>query len=75
MERLESGRIAMTVYVGEYASSRSVGRLWKRTDNIKGCLRKRSLDVWQARRMVQDRSVWQGFMRGNAQGVTQGMTL
>ena len=52
-----------------------LGRLWKRTDNIKGCLRKRSLDVWQARRMVQDRSVWQGFMRGNAQGVTQGMTL
>ena len=29
-------------------------------------LRKRGLDVRQGRRMVQDRSEWRGFVRGNA---------
>ena len=34
-------------------------------DTVKGCLRmrKRGLDVKQARRMVQERSVWRGFVR------------
>ena len=30
---------------------------------MKECLRRRGLDVRQARRMVQDRSEWQGFVR------------
>ena len=43
-----------------------MGRLWKRLIYIvKDCLKKRDLDVWQAIRMVNDRSVWQGFVRGN----------
>ena len=49
-------RIAKRVYVGECGASRSVGRPQKRwIDTVKECLRKRGLDVRQARRMVQDR--------------------
>ena len=41
VERMESDRIAKRVYVGECASSRSVGRLRKRwVDTVKECLRK-----------------------------------
>ena len=40
---------------------------------LKDCLRKRGLEVRQARRVVQDRSEWQGFVRGNALGIAQGM--
>ena len=51
--------IAKRVCVGEYAGSRSVGRPWKRwIDNVKDCLKKRGLDVMQARRMVPDKSEW-----------------
>ena len=50
------------IYVGECAGSCSVGRLLKRwIDTIKGCLKKRGLDIRQARRMVRDKSLWQGF--------------
>ena len=57
VERMESDRIAKRVYVGECAGSRSVGRPRKRwADTVKDCLRKRCLDVRQARRMVQDKS-------------------
>ena len=35
---------------------------------MKDCLRKRGLEVRQSRRMVQDRSEWQGFVRGNEWG-------
>ena len=46
-------------YVGVCAGSHLVCRPWKRwTDTVKYCLRKRSLDVRQTRRMVQDRNVW-----------------
>ena len=65
MERMERDRIAKKIYVGECVSSHSVGRLRKRLiDNGKDCLRKRGLDVRQARRMVQDRSEWWRFVRG-----------
>ena len=54
-------------YVGEWAGSCSVGRLWKRwIDAMKDCLKKRGLDVRQGRRMLHDRSVWWGFVKGNA---------
>ena len=43
------------------------------TDTVKDCLRKRGLDVKQARRMVQDRSEWQGFARGNAWDIARVM--
>ena len=66
VERMESDRIAKGVYVGECVGSRSEGRPQKRCiDTVKECLRKRGLDVRQAKRMVQDRSEWQGFVRGN----------
>ena len=59
---------------GECAGSRSVGRPRKRwLDNVKACLRKRGLDVTQARRMVQDRSEWRGFVSGNAWVVARGI--
>ena len=74
MVRKESDRIAKTVYVGECAGSRSVGRPRKRwVDTVKECLRKRGLDVRQARRMVQDRSEWQRFVRENTWGVARGL--
>ena len=74
VERMETDRIAKRVYVGECAGSRSVGRPRKRwIDTVKECLRKRGLDVRQARRMVQNRSEWRGFVRGNAWGVAWGM--
>ena len=55
VEKMEKERIAKRVFVGECAGSRSVGRLRKRLIyTVK--VRKRGLDVRQARRMVQDRS-------------------
>ena len=66
-ERKEKDRIAKRVYVGECAGNRSEGKPKKRwIDTVKECLRKRGLDVRQARRMVQDRSVWREFGRGKA---------
>ena len=74
MERMENDRIAKRVYVGKCAGSCLVGRPWKRwTDTTKDCLKKRGLNVRQARRMVHDRIIWQGFVRGNAWGVARGM--
>ena len=71
---MERVRVAKRVYVGEYVGSHSVGRPWKRCiDTVKKCLRKRGLDVRQARRMVQDRNEWRGFVRWNAWGVAQWM--
>ena len=46
VERMENDRIAKKVYVGECASSCSVGRLQKRwIDTEKEYLRKRGLEV------------------------------
>ena len=60
--------------IWECADSCSVGNPWKRwIDTVKGCLRKRGLNVRQVRRMMQDRSKWQGFVRWNALGVARGM--
>ena len=74
MERMENDRIVKRVYAGECAGSRLVGRPRKRwIDTVKDCLKERGLDVRQARRMVQDRSEWRGFARGNAWGVARGM--
>ena len=67
VERMERDSIAKRVYVGECTGTLSVGRLWKRwIDTVKDCLKKRRLDIRQARRMVQDGSEWWGFVRGNA---------
>ena len=57
MERMEIEKIAKRVYIGESTGSHAVGRPRRRLiDTVKDCLRKRGLDVKQARRMVQDRS-------------------
>ena len=74
VERMENDRIAKRVYVGDCVGNHSVGRLWKRWINtMKGCLRKRGLDVTQARRMVQDRCEWCGFVRRHAWVIAWGM--
>ena len=74
MERMEKDRILKRVYVGECAGSRSVGRPQRRwIDAVMECLRKRGLDDRQAKRMVQERSEWRGFVRENAWGVARGM--
>ena len=60
---VERDGIAKRVYLGECAGSCSVGRLRKRwIDTMKKCLKKRDLDVRQARRMIQDSSEWRGNM-------------
>ena len=72
MERMEKDRIVKNVYVGKCAGSRSVDRPRKRwIDSVKNCLRKKGLDIRQAkkRKMVQDRSEWQWFVRGNTWGI------
>ena len=57
VERMENDRFVKSVYVRESTGSRSVGRMGKRCiDTVKEYLRKRGLDVWQTRRMVQNRS-------------------
>ena len=67
VERMESERIDKRVYIGEYAGDRSVGSPRKKwIDTVRECLKKRWLDDREARRMVQDRSEWRGFVRGNA---------
>ena len=74
VEKMKRHRIAKKVYVGECAGIRSVGKSRKRwIDTVKECLRKRGLDVRQARRMIQDRNEWRGFVRGNAWGIARGM--
>ena len=71
---MENNRIAKRIYVGECTGSHSVGRAWNRwIDTVKDCLKKRGLDVRQARRMVHDRSVWWGFLRGNVWALPGGM--
>ena len=71
---MERDRIAKRVNEGDCAGSRSVGRPQKRwIDTVKESLKKRGLDFREARRMVQDRSEWREFVRGNAWGVTRGM--
>ena len=55
------------------SGSRSVGGPWKRWINtVKKSLRKRGLDVRQARRMVQDKSVWRRFVKGECMGHSPG---
>ena len=74
MERMENERIAKRVYVGECAGSRSLDRPRKRwIDSVKDCLKKSGLDFTQARITVNNSSVWQRFVRGNAWGVARGM--
>ena len=52
---------------GECAGSPSVCKPRKGwIDAVKDCLKKRRLDVRQARRTVHNRSVWRGFVRENA---------
>ena len=71
---MEKDRIAKRVYVGECVGSCSVGRLRKRLiDNMKDCLRRRGLDVRQARRMVQDMSEWWGLQRVVHGDIAQGI--
>ena len=76
LERMENDRIGKRVYVGKCAGSSPVGKLRKRwIDSMKDCLKKRGLDVRQARRMLHDRSVWQGFVGKNAWGIAWGMNF
>ena len=53
---MKNDRFVKRVYVGECAGSSSMDRPRKRLiDTVKECLRKRGLDMRQAKRMVQDR--------------------
>ena len=49
------GLLAKRVYVGVCADSHLVGRLQRRwNDSVNDCLKKKSLNVWQAKSMVYD---------------------
>ena len=62
---MEKDKIDKRVYVRECTGSRSVSSPRKRwTDTMKDCLRKRGLDISQARRIVQDRSECMGRSPG-----------
>ena len=63
MERMKTYRITKRFYVGEFAGSRSRKR-W--IDTVKECLKRRGLDVRQAKRIVKDRSEWRDFVKENA---------
>ena len=73
-ETMERDRTAQRVYVGYCAGIRSVGRPRKRWINtVKESLKKRGLDVRQARRNVQDKNEWRQFVSGYSWGVARGM--
>ena len=56
VDRVKDDRIAKRACVGECAVSRRVGRQRKRwIGTVNDCLKKRGLDVRQARKMVHDR--------------------
>ena len=61
---MERDRNANRVFVGKCAGSRLLGRSRKRWIDTEECLKKRVLDIRQARRMVKYRSEWWGFVRG-----------
>ena len=74
VERMGRDRIVKRVYVGECAGSHSVDRPRKRwNDTVKECLKKRGLDVRQARKKVQDKCEWRRFVRGDEWGVAREM--
>ena len=74
VERMERDGITKRVYGGECTGTRSGSRPRKRlTDTVKECLRKRGLDMREARRMVKRRSKWRGIMKENAWNIAQGM--
>ena len=53
VERMEGDKIAKRVFVGECVGSSSVGIPQKKwIDTVKECLKKRSLDIRQIRRIV-----------------------
>ena len=57
VDRIENGRIAKRVYVGECAGSYLLSKLRKRWINtVKDCSKKRGLDVRQERIMVHDKN-------------------
>ena len=54
--------------------SHLVGRPHKRWINsVNDCLKKRSLNVGQARRMGYDKNEWLKFVKGKAWGIVRGM--
>ena len=74
VERMENDRIAKRVYIRDSAGNHSVCRSRKRwIDTVRDCLKKTSLDVRQARRLVHDRRVWWGSVSLNAWGFARGM--
>ena len=74
VERVKRYMITNRVYLVKCAGSLSVGGPRKRWfDTVKECLKKRGLDIRQARTIVQDRSEWRGFLRGNTWGVARGI--
>ena len=60
--RMENDRIVIRVYMGTCAYSCFSGRPRKRwNDTEKDCLKKRSLDIRQARKMMHGRNIWRGM--------------
>ena len=63
MEKMGNCMDGERVYKEECVGFRQVGPLQKRcVDSVKECLKKRGVDVRQAKRTIQ----WRRFVRGNA---------
>ena len=57
----------------ECVGSRLVGRPRKRwIDSVNDCLKKRGLNVGQARRVVYERNEWREFVKGECLGCSLG---
>ena len=69
VDRMENDRGIKRLRMGECDGARPVDRprkMW--VDTVKYCLKKKGLDIRQIERRVHDyyRSIWRGFVRGNA---------
>jgi len=74
VERMGDERIVKRVYDSECLGVRSVGRPRKRwIDTVRECVRKRGLCMREAERIVHDRNVWRGYVRGRTWGLARGM--
>ena len=62
VERMGEERLVGRVYRANMEGNRGRGRPQRRwIDTVKDCLKKRGMDIREARRMLHDCSVWRGL--------------
>src|SRR5678816_372829 len=64
-KRMDDSRLVKQMYSGECAGNRPAGRPKEKwIESVKECLKERNVSLAEARRKVQNRSEWRGFVRG-----------